>query len=302
MESLNSFQCIIAVLIGVALILGRAEAQQQDSASLLQRYPQLREQLANNPFQRALVLESSDQSGQLKGEIFAQLEQPFAVAAPQLQTMAQWCEVLILHLNVKSCRPASVDSVDTLKISIGRKFEQPLSEAYPFNFVYQVKANGPDFLQVRLTAPEGPMGTGNYNIELQLVALDEQRSFLHLSYAYDYGLVSQAAMQGYLNTIGSDKVGFSVTGYDSKGHPVYQDRMQGVIERNTMRYYLALEAYLGTLSGPLAEREEQRLNAWYDAVERYSLQLHELERDEYLKMKHNEIRRQQEPVVEEPLH
>ena len=212
MKSLKSFQCILATLIGVALLSGRAEAQQQDNASLLQRHAELREQLANNQFQRPLVVESSDQSGQLKGEIYAQLEQPFAVVAPQLQTMAQWCDVLILHLNVKSCRPSSVDSVDTLKISIGRKFEQPLDDAYPFNFLYQVKANQPDFLQVQLTAADGPLGTSNYDIELQLVALDEQRSFLHLSYAYRYGLASQAAMQGYLATIGRDKVGFSITG------------------------------------------------------------------------------------------
>jgi hypothetical protein len=299
MKSLNSFQCVIAVLIGVALLFGKAEAQQQDNASLLQRYTQLREQLANNQFQRPLVLESSDQSGQLKGEIFAQLEQPFTVVAPQLQTMAQWCDVLILHLNIKSCRPASVDSVDTLKISIGRKFEQPLADAYPFNFHYQVKANQRDFLQVRLTAPDGPMGTGNYDIALQIVALDGQRSFLHLSYSYDYGLVSQGAMQAYLNTIGRDKLGFSIIGYGSDGQPLYQDGMRGVIERNTMRYYLALEAYLGALSGTSAEREEQRLNDWYNAVERYPLQLHEVERGEYLAMKRKEIRRQREPVAEE---
>ena len=301
MKSLKSFQCILIALVTVALLSGRAEAQREENGGLPERYVELREQLANNQFQRALVLESSDESGQLKGEIFAQLEQPFAMVAPQLQTMTQWCDVLILHLNVKSCRPARVDSVDTLQISIGRKFEQPLADAYPFNFVYQVKANRPEFLRVQLTAAEGPMGTSNYAIELQIIALDEQRSFLHLSYAYRYGLVSRAGMQGYLNTIGRDKVGFSITGYDSNGQPIYQDGVQGVIERNTMRYYLALEAYLGALSGTLAEREEQRLNAWYDAVERYPLQLHELERDEYLKMKRNEIRRQQEAVVEEPL-
>jgi len=295
MKNIKGFQCILVGLIGVTLLLGRAEAQQQNNDSLLQRYAELREQLANSQFQRPLVLESSDQSGQLKGEIYAQLEQPFAVVAPQLQTMAQWCDVLILHLNVKSCRPASVDSVDTLKISIGRKFEQPLADAYPFIFVYQVDASQPDFLQVQLTAADGPMGTSNYNIELQITALDEQRSFLHLSYTYRYGLASHAAMQGYLNTIGRDKVGFSITGYDSDGQPIYQDGMRGVVERNTMRYYLALESYLGALLGAPAERQEQRLNDWYSAVERYPLQLHELERDEYLAMKRKEIRRQREP-------
>ncbi len=42
-------------------------------------------------------------------------------------------------------------------------------------------------------------------------------------------------MQGYLNTIGRDKVGFSITGYGSDGQPIYQDGMRGVIERNTWK-------------------------------------------------------------------
>jgi hypothetical protein len=300
-ESLSRCHRICAGLLAVVLLFGRAQAQPQDHDALLQRYAQLREQLANSPFQRPIVLESSDVSGRLKGEIYAQLEKPFAVIAPQLQTMAQWCDVLILHLNVKTCRPASVNSLDTLEISLGRKFEQPLADAYPLNFRYQVTANRTDFLQVQLTAADGPMGTHDYGIELQMVALDGQRSFLHLSYAYSYGLVSQAAMQGYLTTIGRDKVGFSIIGHGSDGQPIYQDGMLGVVERNTMRYYLALEAYLGALAGSPEERQEQRLNDWYNAVERYPLQLHELERREYLAMKHKEIRRQQEPVAEEPL-
>ncbi|MCY1378654.1 hypothetical protein D9M69_663090 [compost metagenome] len=72
----------------------------------------------------------------------------------------------------------------------------------------------------------------------------------------------------------------------------------GVVERNTMRYYLAIEAYLGTLSAPAPDRLEQRLNAWYAAVERYPLQLHDLERGEYLEMKHREIQRQQAVVAQ----
>lgn len=291
-------QHVLAGLLGLALLFDRAEALQQDAGLLLQRHGELREQLANNPFQRPLVVESSDVSGQLKGEIYAELEQPFAVAAPQLQTMAQWCDVLILHLNIKSCRPSSVSAVETLKISIGSKSEQSLQEAYPFDFLYQVNSNQPDFLQVQLLAADGPLGTSNYDIELQLVALDEQRSFVHLSYSYNYGLAASAAMRGYLATRGRDKVGFSITGTGNDGQPIYQGGVLGVVERNTMRYYLALEADLGASSGTAAEQQEQRLNDWHSAVERYPRQLHELERGEYLDMKHKEISRQQMPLTD----
>jgi hypothetical protein len=290
---------VLATVLGLALLSVKAAALQQDAGNLLQRHSELREQLANNPFNRPLVVTSSDNSGQLKGEIYAELEQAFTVAAPQLQSMAQWCEVLILHLNIKSCRPSSVGAVETVKISIGSKSEQPLEDAYPFDFLYQVNSNQPDFLQVQLLAADGPLGTSNYDIELQLVALDERRSFLHLSYSYNYGLAASAAMQGYLATKGRDKVGFSIVGTGGDGQPLYQDGMRGVVERNTMRYYLALEAYLGALSGTAEAQQEKRLNDWHSAVERYPLQLHELERDEYLAMKHAEIRRQQEPLPDE---
>jgi hypothetical protein len=65
------------------------------------------------------------------------------------------------------------------------------------------------------------------------------------------------------------------------------------VERNTMRYYLAIEAYLGALSAPPAAQLEQRLQDWFDATERFSRQLHELEKDEYLTMKRKEVLRQQ---------
>ncbi len=299
MNRLKCFRSALVAVVAVAVQSGIAATQQHDGDSLRQRHTQLREQLATNQFQRPLIVDSSDLSGQLKGEIYAQLEQPFAMVAPRLQTMAQWCDVLILHLNIKSCRPSSVNSVETLKLNIGSKSEQQLDDAYPFDFLYQVKSNRPDFLQVQLTAADGPFGTNDYDIELQLVALDEERSFLHLSYAYRYGLAAKAGMKGYLATKGRDKVGFSIIGHDSGGQPIYQSGMRGVVERNTMRYYLALEAYLGALSGTAAEQQEQRLNDWHSAVERYPLQLHELERSEYLAMKHAEISRQLQPSAEQ---
>ena len=82
---------------------------------------------------------------------------------------------------------------------------------------------------------------------------------MHLSYSYDYGVAARVAMQGYLATIGRDKVGFSVVGTQADGQPVYIGGTRGVVERNTMRYYLAIEAYLGALSLP---RRSNSRSAW----------------------------------------
>jgi hypothetical protein len=268
-------------------------AQAQDAASLKARHVSLLESLLSNPFRRPLHLVSSESSGSLKGEIFARIEQPFAVVGAALQGTDHWCDILILHLNVKQCRAGAPSAGDTLGLAIGRKFDQSLADAYRVEFAYKVAASRPDYLQVVLNAEEGPLGTSRYRIVLEAVALDAGRSFLHLSYSYDYGLAARVAMQGYLATIGRDKVGFSVVGNQPDGQPIYIGSTRGVVERNTMRYYLAIDAYLGALSAPAAQQLDRRLNAWFTGVERYPVQLHELERGEYLEMKRVEVRRQQ---------
>jgi hypothetical protein len=67
--------------------------------------------------------------------------------------------------------------------------------------------------------------------------------------------------------------------------------MRGVMERNTMRYYLAIEAYLGALGFPPGERPDRMVEQWFAAAERYPRQLHELEHDEYVAMKVGEYER-----------
>jgi len=92
--------------------------------------------------------------------------------------------------------------------------------------------------------------------------------------------------------LGRDKIGFTIVSRRPDGQPVYVENVRGVVERNTMRYYLAIESYLAALSAPPQEREELRLRTWFDATERYPMQLHEVSREDYLTMKRHEIRRQ----------
>jgi hypothetical protein len=84
-------------------------------------------------------------------------------------------------------------------------------------------------------------------------------------------------MQTYLATSGAAKVGFS---RDEGGQLV--GGMRGVLERNTMRYFLAIDAFLDTADLPRDVREERRMAAWFDATERYPRQLHEMSRSDYL--------------------
>jgi hypothetical protein len=267
-------------------------AHAQRAQDLLARHAALHEPLTNNPYGRRLHLVSGQEHSRLQGEIYAEVNQSYNVVGPALHDAENWCDILILHLNTKSCRAFSSSMNDMLSLHIGRKTDQPLTSTQPIDFEYKVIASTPDYLQVSLEAKEGPVGTSNYRIMLEATALDTSSSILHLSYSYKYNLMAKLAMQSYLATVGRDKVGFSVIGHDANGKPEYADGMRGVIERNTMRYYLAIDAYLGALAAPPAQQIDKRLNDWFTSAERYPLQLHEIDRKEYLAMKHHEIRRQ----------
>ena len=101
-------------------------------------------------------------------------------------------------------------------------------------------------------------------------------------------------MNAYLATTGRRKVGFTVVGTRANGEPEYIRGIRGVVERNTVRYYLAIDACLGALDAPPAEQLERRLEGWFDGAERYSRQLHELDREDYFELKRSEYSRQQE--------
>ena len=278
------------VVIGVVGAVGVAQAQ--DTTALRAKYDGLREKLADSPFRRPLVLQSAQSSGDLAGEVYAIVDEPFGTVGPALQGMSRWCDLLMLHLNVKHCSAAGQSPNEVLSLVVGRKFDQPLEDGYTVDFAYNMPAADADYLRVQMTADTGPMSTRNYRLALEAVPLDATRSFIHMSYAYAYGTAARLAMQLYLATAGRDKVGFSVTGKNRDGKPIYVDGVRGVVERNTMRYYLAIEAYLGAKSTPPAEQQEKRLRDWFAATERYPLQLHEIERDEYLGMKRHELQRQ----------
>jgi hypothetical protein len=281
----------LATLLLVAL--STLPAHGQDAAEkLLARHQELSGQLAENPFQRPLHVQSQQTAERLQGDIYAVIEQPFRQVGAALQNSESWCDILILHLNVKRCLALSDESGHVLNIHIGRKVEQQLSDAFQFKFAYRVAQASDDYLKVQLNADEGPLNTRHYRIALQVVALDAKRSFLHLSYSYAYGLSANLAMQGYLNTLGRDKRGFSSIGSDAKGQLIYIDGTRGVIERNTMRYYLAVEAYLSALATPPDEQSEQRLKLWKRAADQFP-QLHELSTKHYLSMKRTEVQRQQ---------
>ncbi len=268
----------------------RAEATDGNAASLREKYEALRDRLEHNQFQAPIYIESSEPANRLEGDLYGVVEQPFAAARRALNGTAQWCNILILHLNVKECRTTAHGPAAMLILFLGTKHDQPVESASRLDYVYRVVADRADYLQLSLTAPSGPFGTRDYRIGMEATPIGSDVTFVHLTYSYAYGTMAKIALESYLHTIGRAKVGFTVVGTDADGRPVHVGGVRGVVERNALRYYLAVVAYLHALSAPPQEQLERRLRQWFALTERYPLQLHEIDEPEYLDMKRREAR------------
>lgn len=260
---------------------------------LRNKYTELKDELKTSQFKRELYMDSKEASDNLKGEIYAVVDYPFATVDKALNDSSHWCDLLILHINIKYCY-ATVNKADTiLTVDLGKKEEQALADTYQVKFNYQQLETSKDYFALALNAKDGPVGTSDYHILVEATPISDKKTFLHFTYAYSFGLKGRLAMSTYLATVGRNKVGFTIV--EKTPEVKYIQGVRGVIERNTMRYYLAIDAYLANFNAAKEGLQEKRFQTWYDNTRLYSKQLYEVERDDYLAMKRKEYQRQQEP-------
>ncbi len=274
--------------------LALADTPTDPSAALRARYDALSQQLENSSIQRGLYLESTDSKHAPRGDAYAVIEYPFATVAAAFTTPENWCESLILHLNVQYCSAVTGHGGRQLSVAVGKKTNQPLDDTHRIDFIYNVAVSSANFTRVELSSLEGPFDTGNYLIAMELTAIDEQRSFVHIEYSYTQGFVTRWAASAYFATRGRDKVGFTWI-QDEDDPPRLVRGIRGALERNTMRYYLAIDAYLQVLDSPAAQRFEQSLELWFADTERFARQLREVKHENYISMKRGQYLRQQAP-------
>ena len=271
MLAIDSFLAVIHRSVAASLVAAAASfsmasgiaAADGGAAGLRSAYDARRADLANSKFGKPLHLASKQSPSKLEGEILAIVDQPFSRAQAALSDPKNWCDILILHPNVKGCQRNGA----TLALSLGRA-------ELPAEFAYAARKET-DYLDVRLTSPEGPMGTTDYLIRLEAAPLDDKQTLLRLNYSHAYGMQAKLAMQAYFGTLGRGKVGFTVVDKDAQGKPVYVGDLRGGLERNAMRYYASIDAFLNALSAPPAQQLERRLRHWYAYTERFPLQLQE---------------------------
>lgn len=253
--------------------------------ALIAQHEAMAAQLASSPFGRPVVLESLELPEGLRGDVYAVVDYPLRRLQEALRTPQRWCEALLLHLNNRRCQVTQEAGRDMLTLSVVRRYDKPLDSAFTLPFVYRAASTTPDYMAVEMSAESGPLGTSRYHVMLEAIPVDAGHTFLHFSYAYAHNLMARVATQAYLATFGRDKVGFTAMGTLPGGDIDWIRGTRGLVERNAMRYFLAVDAYLSVMDAPAAQQVDDRLQAWYSSVEKYPRQLHEIDRTTYLELK-----------------
>lgn len=282
--------------VGIALTLSiqclpvqGQETPANAAAALQAKRIELQPQLRSNPFHEPLHLSSRQENKRVEGDIHAEVANPFAEVTAAFKSAATVCELLLLHLNVRACHPAGGAGNETVTLALGPKRALTSGELYHVTYALRIEAAGPAYFRATMRAPKGPLGTRDYRILVEAMPIGDKRSFVHMGYSYGYGAMAKMAMDLYLATAGRAKIGFTITGRSPEGKPVYVGGERGSLERNVMRYYLALLAYSSITTGSPQEKMTARLRKWFALTERYPAQLHELNLDEYLEEKYGEL-------------
>src|SRR5688572_14140307 len=163
------------------------------AAALREQHRKLADQLASSPLRRPVRLESAETDGGLQGDVYAVVDHPLDQVRAALADGAQWCEMLLLHINNRRCRvsrtaapkanstaaegegpPVSRTAApkanstapegETLTLSVVPRYDKPLENAFELSFVHRVASTSRDYLEVRLSAESGPLGTSNYRV------------------------------------------------------------------------------------------------------------------------------------------
>lgn len=281
------------LVIGAVAVACPGLARPDPGETLLAKHSSLGAALRQNQFKRPLVLDSAETLHGWQGDVYAIVDYPFTEVSTGLNNPGHWCDVMLLHINTKYCHAVVEPAATTLIVNVGKKTPEELAQAVRFEFNYNVALANPTYFKIILDAKDGPLHTSDYRIMLEAVALPNAKTFLHLDYSYSMNFIGRFAVQSYLVTIGREKVGFTEIGQQANGQPLYIAGVRGLMERNIMRYYLAIDAFLGAAAEPPAVQLEERLQRWFSAVEGYPQQLHEMSLGKYVEMKRAENLRQQ---------
>lgn len=284
--------------VAIVLLLGlvgspAVHAKPRPGAELLlDTYQRNLARLTTNSFGLPIFLESFEGEERVHVDVYGIFAYPFGSIAGVLKVPANWCDIVSLHPNVKSCTYLELPNSGLLTFYIGKKVYQPPEDTRQVLYQYRVVTQLPGYLDIVLAAGKGPFGTVDHHMRFEALPLDGSRTFVHVSYEYRDSKALRLAGRAYFATLGRGKIGFTVTGKDRKGQDLYIGGPRGAIERNAVRYYLAIQSFMETMRYPTALHFGESSSEWYELTRRYPRQLLDLDKHDYLAAKTTEHRNQ----------
>jgi hypothetical protein len=261
------------------------EKPRQSKDVLLDTYHRNIAKFERNSFGFPLFLESFERDDRVHVDVYGIFDQTFSSVVNVLNVPANWCDIVSLHPNVKACTYRELPDAWLLIFYIGRKVYQPPEDTHQVIYNYRKVDQRQGYLDIILNADEGPFGTEDHRMRFEALPLDGERTFVHVRYEYSNSAALRLAEKVYFATLGLGKVGFTVTGTDRNGKPVYIGGPRGAIERNAVRYYFAIQSFMNTLRYPEESRLSMTTSEWYDLTTRYRKQLFDLDKKDYLAFK-----------------
>lgn len=293
MRKIRNFSKFFLFIVAAAILfsagsVSAVEKPRQGGDILLDTYYGIKAKLERNSFGFPLFLESFERDDRVNVDVYGIFNQPFSSVAGVLRDPANWCDIVSLHPNVKACTYRELTGVWLLTFYIGRKVYQPPEDTRQVTYHYRNVEERQGYLDIILTADAGPFGTKDHRMRFEAMPLEGRRTFVHVSYAYNDSVALSIAEKVYFATLGWRKIGFTVTGTDRNGKPVYIGGPRGAIERSAVRYYFAIQSFINTMRYPEESRFSMRISEWYDLTTRYRKQLFDLDKKEYLTFKTKE--------------
>ncbi len=252
--------------------------------TLMGKYRQFEPELKKSPWPVPFHVDSAVKSSESRVDLYSVMEFPFTFVKKELRNPSHWCGILSLSNTVRACTFREAKGAWTLTVYSVDRPSDPIDKAYPIKYDF-LREEGEDYFNIFLRANAGPFYTKDHSFELESVPLSPGRTFIRLSYSYKYSYAGYYAMEAYSGLFLRGKTGFSPAGKNKDGSPIYVSGIQGGIERNIARYYLAILAYLKTSDVPADQRFEKRVDAWFDLTALFQGKLLGVSREEYLAMK-----------------
>ncbi len=279
-----------AVLVSVGNTTATAKSTQAEN--LLGTYHKNEAELKTSSFGLPLILESSENNDRVHVDVYGIFDFPFNSVAKVLKVPSNWCDIVALHPNVKACTYGEQPGNGQLTFYIGKKEYQPPEESRPVLYHYRNVVQQKDYLDITLSADEGPFGTKDHTMRFEALPIKGGKTYVHVSYEYSDSMALRMAGKAYFATLGRSKVGFTVTGKDGNNKPVYIGGPRGAVERNAVRYYFAIQSFMSAGQNPARNTLSMRTGRWYDLTTRYKQQLFDLKKSDYLAFKATEHRNQ----------